>query len=622
MNKILCSIGLFSAGLCGAVIYFLLIEFSWNGDARTVTQIDKSSMDFRQSHSDFMKSYMNFSVEPCDDFYEYACGNYKFARPDRHSEFRRVSMLDIYYTLADITSQLVGRTDLAEALNVSSELMVAQRFYNACLGAELYPFPAADPAYLRLIRSIGGFPAVDGAAWNASNFDWYNMSVELINYGAKGLVIETLRSRHPFDRILNVPVFGFEEFVDKHNIDNNTSRSYQFNAERMRGYLQSYNLPEAKIAEVIEGVFAFWHEALVRRSKTLIEFKDMISMVCSRHKEAVANYLAMKLLFAFDAKLPATKYQRDYCALTLMESMPFLFDKLYMAEHFTEEKKFEVTEIVGALRKSLRKLLRTQPELLGKESGLLSYVGSVKDDDRTDRLIREIGSLKIDEGSYAETNINLKRLTVNIESFSIRHAEHLPKDSKPQDFLLGMNVGGTYSFAFNSIEIFAGTLHPPVYHRSMPRSLKYGSLGSIVGHELTHSFEITKYYKDHAECFVSQYSKYHIDGVQTQDENMADNGGLRIAFEAFRSQVDPGQDIPSEQMPGLDLLPDQLFFLGFAQYLCSDNKEENYTNSNDPHSFEKFRVLGALSNSEDFFQAFNCPVGSGMRPTSEHCQLW
>ncbi|XP_037729582.1 neprilysin-2-like [Drosophila subpulchrella] len=682
----LCSISLRSTGLCGFLIFLFLLEFSAKGNARTV-----KFTNYLQSHADLRKSYMNFSVAPCDNFYEYACGNYRNVKQDRFSTKGSVSTNDISYTLDDITEQLLGMSDLAESLNVSSELRVAQRFYNACLGADLYPFPAADPNYLKLIRSIGGFPAVDGAAWNASNFNWFNMSAHLTNYGTSGFIREKLQDSHPFLSQVLKPLLGFDSIVQKDSIDSNSSRVYRLNEKRMRGYLRSFQLPEDKIAEVIDGVFAFWREALVaaeindddiyRCSKfdytnyldivwNISEHDDMcnsylveIEKVCARHPEAAANYMAMKLLYQFDAKLSEAKYQRDFCKRTLRTSMAFLFNKMYMAEYFTEKERLEVSEIVQELRKGFRRSLEeadwldpeTREKALLKESRIQSVIGSGEDSLRTERLIREINRLEIIDDSYAETNINLHRLSVDINRFSGRHYMELSKEALPQKVLLAMQVQAFYHVLDNSIYVLAGILQSPVYHHSWPHSLKLGTLGYVIGHELTHAFDTqgSRYDVDgkrlswwseklklgfkSTECFVKAYSKYlipeidrHVDGNKTVDENIADSGGLRQALEAYRSHMeqlleDPKQDRINEQLPGLDLLPEQLFFLGFAQIFCSDYKEEhlwNQLDNEETHTIEKYRVLGTLSNIEDFFQAFNCPVGSGMRVAAETCHMW
>uniref|UniRef100_B3NZM9 GG17004 n=2 Tax=Drosophila erecta TaxID=7220 RepID=B3NZM9_DROER len=649
-----------------------------------------------QEYADFMKSYMNQSVAPCENFYEYACGNYRNVKPDRYSLSSRSNLGDVAYTLIDSTDQLVGRMDLAEALNVSSELAVAQRFYNACLEAELHPFNAADPAYLSLIRSIGGFPAVDGVAWNASNFNWINMSAHLTNYGANGLIREAIHLIYPFEPYTKLPNLGFDHIiVQEENISSNTTRAFRLNEDRMRGYLMAFGLPEDRIREAIAGVFAFWRDVLaippqcevfgpyrIERAFPQSEYYYDISwsglhssnklfcdfyyveldMVCARHREAVANYLAMQLLYRLDPKLKARKYQRDYCAATLYQSMKFLFNKLYMANNFSEERRLEISEIVQELRNSLRKTLEdaewldaeSRARALLKESRILTRVGSCQDDALSDRLIREIGSLKIIDDSYARTNINLQHLVVEVNRFSSQHYQELANDTKPQKLLTGLQVGAGYYVPDNSINVMAGLVEPPIYHRNLPLSLKFGTLGFIVGHELVHGFDTSSSnFNDNgqleswlseisqlvlearAECYMDHYGKYlvpeikrRINGKTTLDENVADNSGLRQALTAYRNHKKqllehPGQERISDAMPGLDLSPEQLFFLGYAQLFCSHYEEEHYWKDlSNEHTFDQFRVLGVMSNSEDFFQAYNCSVGSGMRPVAKTCRLW
>nr|AAY55188.1 IP13936p [Drosophila melanogaster] len=660
-----------------------------------------------------MKSYMNFSVDPCDDFYEFACGNWKNVKTPRQSPHRRSNILDISYTLMDVTEQLLTRTKLAEALNVSAELLVAQRFYNSCLAAELFPRPAADPAYLSVIRSLGGFPAVDRDAWNASSFSWFNMSAHLSNYGVRSLIHEEILPQHPFNPYFKLPELGFDHVVHTAHVANTSSRAYQLNEHRMRGYLKEYNLTKDEISAVIEGVFAFWSEALSIEDKfesdrdkcdLLSEIEEVprfgqwrsyyeiawngidfyngssggefcdfyyveLDKVCAKHTEAVANYLAMRFLYRMDDKLKEPKQPEDQkvnCLMIVQMTLPNLFNRLYMAEHFTDEKHSEISDMVTEMRKAQRQILEsvewldaeTRAEALSKEAGITPVIGSYKNEELSDTLIREINNLTIVEGSYAQSLINLRVLGTYLHRYAGLHADELPKDTKPLTLLVGMQVNAFYYNLDNSVYVMAGVLHPPAYHRSWPDSLKFGTIGYLIGHELTHGFDTEgssfdsagevrdwwsrkseAVFQERAQCYVDYFNQYLIPeinqtirGNETRDENIADAGGLRAALTGYRNHMKQlqrsgadGETLAhkNEQMPGLDLSPEQLFFVGFAQLWCADYEPEHYWEElTGAHTVDKYRVLGAVSNNDDFAEVYKCPLGSPMHPKAESCRMW
>uniref|UniRef100_T1IHP8 Peptidase M13 C-terminal domain-containing protein n=1 Tax=Strigamia maritima TaxID=126957 RepID=T1IHP8_STRMM len=112
-----------------------------------------------------------------------------------------------------------------------------------------------------------------------------------------------------------------------------------------------------------------------------------------------------------------------------------------------------------------------------------------------------------------------------------------------------------------------------------------------------------------------------LNGKQTLGENIADNGGLKAAYNAY----DAWHLVHADEMPlpGVNLTHQQLFFVGFAQVWCSvKTKEATHLQIvNDPHSLPKYRVNGAVSNSVDFSREFKCSSKSAMnRP--EKCEIW
>lgn len=300
----------------------------------------------------------------------------------------------------------------------------------------------------------------------------------------------------------------------------------------------------------------------------------------------------------------------------------------------------------------------TREEALLKEASINKVIGRYETPETVQRLIAEMKNLEfVEGGSYEANNLNLKKFEQFIDRYNGLHAAELDNNTKPLQLLVGMQPNAFYYNIDNSMYVMAGVLRPPTFDKIWPNSLKYGTLGYLVGHELTHALDTAgaKYdhtgskrywwsdysdslFKERAQCFVDYFNNYHvpeinrnINGNITRDENIADAGGLRVAMLAYRrlreniAAENPASalDDSDERMPGLDFTPEQLFFLGNAQVWCSSYKEANYWEElSDVHTIDKYRVLGMVSNNADFAQAYNCPLGSAMNPVEDKCIIW
>ncbi|KAK3730118.1 hypothetical protein QZH41_013745 [Actinostola sp. cb2023] len=178
------------------------------------------------------------------------------------------------------------------------------------------------------------------------------------------------------------------------------------------------------------------------------------------------------------------------------------------------------------------------------------------------------------------------------------------------------------------------------------RYCNYGSIGGAVGHELVHAFDNSgrmydkqgnygvqwwtnksiEGFQKKADCLIEQYSKFnyngeHVNGKYTLGENIADNGGLKAAYSAYQNWV--RENGPEKTLPVLKKTNDQLFFIAYGQSWCASIRPEKakIMLDVDPHSPNKFRVLGTLSNLKEFSDAFKCPVGSKMNP-KDKCVIW
>jgi len=206
-------------------------------------------------------------------------------------------------------------------------------------------------------------------------------------------------------------------------------------------------------------------------------------------------------------------------------------------------------------------------------------------------------------------------------------------------------VNAFYSALRNEMVFPAGILQPPFFHRDFPRAMNYGAMGMGMGHELTHGFDdqgrkfdpqgqlrewwdpaASARFQERAACVETLYGGYevepglHLNGAQTLGENIADLGGIKESYRAYKTWESQA-GAPAPAVPGLT--NDQLFFVGFAQAWCELITPEysRLLAGIDYHSPGKFRVRGALTQSPEFAKAFSCQEGTPMNPPNK-CEVW
>jgi predicted metalloendopeptidase len=210
-------------------------------------------------------------------------------------------------------------------------------------------------------------------------------------------------------------------------------------------------------------------------------------------------------------------------------------------------------------------------------------------------------------------------------------------------------VNAYYSPNRNEIVFPAGILQPPFFNVQADDPVNYGGIGAVIGHEMTHGFddqgrkfdpegnlknwwtaEDEKRFQERGQKIVQQFDGYvaidnlHVNGQLTEGENIADLGGVKIAYAALEKAL--GRKTGTEQNQKIDeFTPKQRFFLSWAQVWRNNTRRETSRLflQIDPHSPPKFRVNGPLSNLPEFAHAFAIPDQSSMvRPPEERVQIW
>jgi endothelin-converting enzyme/putative endopeptidase len=206
-------------------------------------------------------------------------------------------------------------------------------------------------------------------------------------------------------------------------------------------------------------------------------------------------------------------------------------------------------------------------------------------------------------------------------------------------------VNAYYNPQMNDINFPAGILQPPFYDNKMDDAVNYGDAGGIIGHELTHGFDDqgrqfdaqgnfndwwtpqdSKEFDERTACIVHEYDGFvavddvHVQGKLTLGENVADLGGLKLAFMAFLQHEQDTHQAPQAED---GFTPDQRFFLSYGQGWCENDTPEalRLLAQTNPHSPVKFRVNGVVQNLPQFQKAFSCKTGTPMAP-EKRCEVW
>ncbi|VDI45273.1 Hypothetical predicted protein [Mytilus galloprovincialis] len=366
-----------------------------------------------------------------------------------------------------------------------------------------------------------------------------------------------------------------------------------------------------------------------------------------RFKDLIQNYNQI----LYGTSTPRARW-RD-CTSYVNTNFGLATGRLFVKESFHESAKNDTLQLIGNLLESFHELLEhadwmddaTRIVAREKADFIQKKIG-YQDDIMDDEILNEIyQNITINADTYLANVLNVIS-SISADSFLFLR-EPVNKNvwsTAPA------TVNAYYNSVYNRIMFPAGILQPPFYSKDRPKSLNYGGIGVVIGHEITHGFddrgrqydkdgnlvqwwsdEVITRFDTQTQCLVNQYSNFtlpelvdeglNVNGINTLGENIADNGGLKQSFRAYKRWV--AENGEEKQLPGLKYNHDQLFFIGFAQVWCGSMRRESAINRilTGVHSPGRFRVIGTLQNSKDFSEAFSCRQGSYMNPYKK-CYVW
>ncbi len=320
----------------------------------------------------------------------------------------------------------------------------------------------------------------------------------------------------------------------------------------------------------------------------------------------------------------------------------------WVKQNFPPDAKANMEKLVHALEASMAADLQTLP--------WMSDATKAEARKKLDAITDKIG-YPSHWRDYSSVVVKRDDLLGNVERADWFETKRgLDKFGKPVDptewGMTPPTVNAYYNPPQNNINFPAGILQPPFYDNAMDPAVNFGGIGVVIGHEMTHGFDDqgSKYdlhgnvkvwwtpedlakFKERTECTAKEYDGFEVapgqnlNGHLTLGENTADNGGLRIAYQALMTTLE--QEGAAAEPGYVDgkrdgYTPAQRFFIAFGQVWCQNQTEQSarVQAKTDPHSPGQWRTNGSVQNFDAFGKAFGCHVGQPMMPASGGCRTW
>ena len=315
--------------------------------------------------------------------------------------------------------------------------------------------------------------------------------------------------------------------------------------------------------------------------------------------------------------------------------------ELYVEKYFPASSKEKMLTLVGNLRTALGKHI--------DDLTWMSDATKARAHEKLDAFTVKIGypdkwrdysGLAIDPSKPYWNNVQAAIL-FNQEFNNADFGKPVDRD---RWYMSPQTVNAYYSPLTNEICFPAGILQEPFFNPEADDAVNYGAIGVVIGHEMTHGFDdqgrqfdkdgnLSNWWTDAdadafnalADSLAAQFDAIevapgvHANGRFTLGENIADQGGLRVAYTAYHNALGDG----GETIDGLT--PDQRFYLSYANVWAGNIREAEILKrtKTDPHSLGRWRVNASLRNIEPFFAAFGITEGQPMwRPVAERVVIW
>ncbi|XP_056595080.1 phosphate-regulating neutral endopeptidase PHEX isoform X2 [Triplophysa dalaica] len=618
---------------------------------------------------------MDQSVEPCNDFYQYACGGWLRENPipEDSSSYGIYPWLrqNVDLKLKALLEEPIGDKDI-EAVKKAKVL------YTSCMNETALEIEDAKPLLKNLKQKEFRWPVLgdvlgSSSQWVESQFNLLDTLAQIRSQHSKSVLIRLFVSPDDKNSIQHIIKLDQASLAlsSREDYITNTTEAQMYREALLRlmvdvsvmlgaseqaaeAQMKSVLDFEMKLAQILipfenrtsESMYNRYSLSKLQRSipefnwlgfvKAVIDpelypdlkissseqvivrspqyFKDLFKLINATETRTVANYVIWRSVLSRVTTLSRRFLYRyldfarvttgttsliprwDKCVNYVENTIIYATGRIFVDKHFQEDKKHMMEELIDGIRWAFINMLEKENDWMDAET-------KAKATDKAHAVLAKVG--------YPEFILNDTYVNEDIKRLSFVETDYFGNVMQTLKFVAQADIGwlrktvqrtewftnpttvnAFYSSSTNQIRFPAGELQKPFFWGlDYPRSLSYGAIGVIVGHELTHGFDNNgrKYDKDgnldqwwsntsitrfteKAQCMIDQYNNYtweeaglNVRGKRTLGENIADNGGMRESFRAYRRWIEKERSgVEEPLLPGLGLTNNQLFFLSYA----------------------------------------------------------
>jgi endothelin-converting enzyme/putative endopeptidase len=673
------------------VLLLIVVPAFCQGDA-SAPQKQDSSLGLR-----FSPDLLDKSIDPCTDFFKYACGKWLAANPippDRSSWGR---FNDLQERGDHIIRDVLEKAGAGGANRSPVEQKIGD-YYASCMDESAIESGGTKPLdadfqEIAALKSKGdlaketarlhrGVADVMFGFGSSSDFKNASMMIAEVDQGGLGLPDRDyyfkddpksveLREKYVahvqkmFQLLGDSPekaaaeakvVMDIETGLAKGALDQTSRRDPQKVYHKLSNKELAALSPGFKWDVYIESLGAPQFDSL---NVSEPDFVKQMQVVIDAHSlDDWKTYLRWHVLHAAAPLLPSAFVNEDFeffnhtlqgvkqqrprwkrCVEFANNDLGEAVGQAYVERTFGPDGKARTLTMVNAIEKALAQDIHTL-DWMGEDTKKQALVKLAAVSNRIgypDKW-RDYSNLKIVRGDAVGNSAR---------AGGFEFQRQLSRISKPLDKGIWpyppQTINASYNPTQNNITFPAGILQPPFFDKEADDAINFGSMGAVIGHELTHGFDDEgsqfdaegnlrdwwtaddkKKFEERTGCVEKQYGSFvavrdvKLNGKLTLGENTADNGGLRIAYIALMNQLAGKEPAPVDGIPY-----QQRFFLGFANFWCQQRTDAmtEMLVTIDPHSPSRFRVNGTVSNMPEFREAFHCKADAPM-VNQNACRVW